>query len=150
MIIHSLKSKVHCLLLIIIFVQMGCDAVVRSGFRTPEQVINSKGQPNNELSESDLNPSRLLIYKDKTTYQIEDERVRAEFRQPTNDEVSLQYWLQRWKGQVYKTSKVNEEGDSHVESKFYYNEQLGEGVIYEVPTNKVIRVVKTNPVAREP
>lgn len=85
---------------------------------------------------------KIHQYPDGESFQIKEGRVTYYYRNPTTQEESLQYWLNRWKDDVYHFTSV-EEGKSltDVPSNLHYiNYDNNERFIYSQAVQKVVRV----------
>lgn len=110
---------------------------------SPERPVARKSNVQSE-SISQLRPNATLItYENQTTEQIENGRRVATFRSPRAEELTLQYWRQKWKGHKQQLLNVNGEGSStNIPLLQLRALDLGMSVIYDRTTEQVIKVVQ--------
>ena len=82
-------------------------------------------------------------YSDNESFQINGEgQVTHHFRNPTDQEASLQYWLNRWQNNTYYPTPVG--GSDYIDtlkSLYYINYDNNERFIYDASIQKVTRVI---------
>ena len=81
-------------------------------------------------------------YPNDESFQIEGDQVTYYYRNPTAQEESLQYWLNRWRNDVYHFTSVEEDKHSTdiPPSLSYINYDNNERFIYDQAVQKVVRV----------
>ena len=86
---------------------------------------------------------KIHRYPDNESFQINNEgQVTRRFRNPTDQEKSLQYWLNRWKNNLYRPTPVR--GSDHIDTPrplYYINYDSNERFIYDASIQKVTRVI---------
>ena len=82
-------------------------------------------------------------YPNNESFQINNAgQVTYSYRNPTTEEESLQYWLNRWQNDEYHPTPVG--GSDHIDTprSFYYiNYDNNERFVYDKGVKKVIRVI---------
>lgn len=133
-----------------------------------QELITKEGKPDRVQTRAipGVGKSRqkvtLYLYPDNKTYQLQDGRVTARFRDAKNDEITLQSWRHRWKGvatffepsrgHVRKThddasgSQRPETGD---DATFEFRApSLGMTVLYSTAIDRITRVIEYAPTVK--
>lgn len=113
------------------------------GETTVSALKSIKGQPAREYVPDSRSKANVLEYADRKAYQVEGDLVVASFREPAEDERSLQYWKHQFKGAAQKYEKVPGTENPHGQSFYELSAPtLAVGVVYDPVQDRVIRVVK--------
>lgn len=131
--------------ILLFFVAIGC--IKKTSFREDFQkgplefknVIAKKGAPKSSYQ----TPEKQMIYHyDEEFFQVVDGEVSYYYRKPKDNEETLQYWMNRWQNDVYESTEVGKNSDSHIPSTLYYvNYDNNERFIYNSASREVLQVI---------
>ena len=122
--------------------------VLVMGQTTPAELAKKLGAPVRTYHPQERTRAEVQVYPDARSFQIEEGKVVAEFRDPDpvstdQDESSLQYWMHRWKGKNTQLDEVPHSKDRHGRSLFILREvESRTAVIFDSAKGEVIRVVQ--------
>lgn len=131
----------------ILTLSQGCakrpqDAVI-PGQTTVSELKAQLGEPTRVSTPAIRPHSRLLDYPDGSIFQIERNLVVAATYSPGPDEVTLQTWRHRWKGQNPQFEEIPGTRNPHGKRTFrLISAQARMAVIYDEATNRVVKVVR--------
>lgn len=123
-----------------------CGCVIETNFQndvpTSRQALEEqRGRPTRTYQ----TPSGKDVYEyeNKERFQMDnDGQVTHHYRDPEGAEVELQYWLNRWKNQVYHFTPLEENASTLKTPLHYINYDNGESIVYDPSIHKVIRVIQ--------
>lgn len=77
------------------------------------------------------------------SYQVENEKVVAHFRDPTPDEQTLQYWRHLWRGRGATYTEIPGTRNPHGQALYTLRDQSNHmAIIYDQAKGRVVRVMQ--------
>ncbi len=120
--------------------------------RGPVSIQQLKKQRGNPQSiQQTASGQTVHQYRSGENFQVDQEgQVTYTYRNPTQEEQSLQYWLTRWREQTYHFTAIKENKTHLPESLYYINLDNNERFVYDQAMDKVVRVIFELETERDP
>ncbi|MFA6237749.1 MAG: hypothetical protein WC635_10515 [Bacteriovorax sp.] len=118
----------------------GLPANLELGTSTTEEIKNEMGEPT--VTYAVMGEATVINYKDNRAFKLDQGVAKGFFRDPTKEESSLQYWLQKWKDKRTKQETIQESRNAH--GQFDYQlicEEDNTTIIYNNENGVVKRVM---------
>ncbi|MCM2276808.1 MAG: hypothetical protein NDJ89_01875 [Oligoflexia bacterium] len=87
--------------------------------------------------------AETLSYPGNETFQAEQGKIVAHWRDPEPGEATLQYWRHRWKGQNPRYEEIAGTRDAHGNAEFLLRDSSSQtAVVYDPRRDRVLRVLR--------
>jgi hypothetical protein len=110
------------------------------GKTTTASLLEAKGDP---LSEEAIpaNNGKVLVYEKDEKFQVENDLVTNQFRQPVGDERNLLFWKHKFKDCDTSTKLLGGKPKGHESQEVELKcSKLGQSVIYAEGAQQILRV----------
>ncbi len=127
----------------IVLFSVGCTASfkekVEKGPISWEEVKGKKGVPKSSYE----TPAQQKVHEyGVESFQVKGKQVNYYYRNPENKEQTLQYWMDRWKNDIYHFMRMERDKKAHSPEILYYvNYDNNERFLYNSSSHEVIRVM---------
>jgi hypothetical protein len=122
----------------------GLPDTLKLGISTTEEAQKELGTPTTTYQETNATktPTEVLTYNKVGALQFENNIAKGFFREPKNEEIHLQYWLQKWAKKKTKTEKIDSSVNTHGQYEYQMiNLEEKETIIYDNENGTVKRVM---------
>ena len=102
------------------------------GSTSSQELVNRQGNPQEKKGD-------LLLYPELVSYQVANNVVVGNYRSPTAQERSLNYWKHRWDGnkKIYQVHKLGHQNLLEIQDV-----ETGSSIFYNESTLRVQRVME--------
>ncbi len=132
------------LFILILFVSCsnsGLDKVF-FGKTTKAEILKTKGEPLSTYSIPDPG-SEVYVYAENEKFQFDSQGIlKSRFREPSELELDLNYWKNKFQDCDFKENKNVQADKSHEMISEFSCSKIGLGLIYSYNKNKIIKVVE--------
>ena len=112
---------------------------MQHGPLSQRELESEKGEPSSNYQ----TPEKQKIHQyPNESFQLDGEQVTYYYRQPSEEEESLAYWMERWSSDIYHLTTIEASNTNDLPPNLHYvNYDNNERFIYHQATQQVTQVI---------